>query len=102
MLEWVPKCEMWVMGNHNLPYMGQDTNATIINYHANLKATLRMAKSCDSVEDVWIGAFKSYWGCFITLSISKFEKELRVFLIKKNKNDLLLMSFFVQKKSQTI
>ncbi len=44
-LEWVLKCEMWVMGNWNLPYVGQDTNATIKSYHANLKATLRMAKS---------------------------------------------------------
>jgi hypothetical protein len=37
-LEWVPKCEMWMIGNHDLPYTGQDTNA-------NLKATLRVAKS---------------------------------------------------------
>jgi hypothetical protein len=44
-LEWVPKCEMWVLENWNLPYAGQDTNATIESYHANLKATLIMAKS---------------------------------------------------------
>jgi hypothetical protein len=68
------KCEMWVMGNCNLLYMGQDTNATITNYHVNLKATLKIAKSCDILEDMWIGAFRSYWGCFVPLSISKFEE----------------------------
>ncbi len=73
---------MWVMGNCNFPYMGQDTNVTIIIYNANLKATLRMAKSCDSLEDVW-GAFRNYWRCFVTLSISKFEKELGVCFKKK-------------------
>jgi hypothetical protein len=45
MLEWVPKCEMWVMGNRNFPYVGQDINYAIESYHANLKATLRVAKS---------------------------------------------------------
>ncbi len=44
-LKWVPKCEMWVMGNRNLPYVGQDTNATIESYHANLKVTLKATKS---------------------------------------------------------
>jgi hypothetical protein len=44
-LKWVPKCEMWVMGNRNLPYANQDINAAIESYHANLKATLRATKS---------------------------------------------------------
>jgi hypothetical protein len=43
--KWVPKCKMWVMGNHNLPYADQDTSVAIESYHANLKATLRAAKS---------------------------------------------------------
>jgi len=45
MLKWVPKCEMWVMGNQNLPYVSQDTNDAIGSYHANLKATLRVVES---------------------------------------------------------
>jgi hypothetical protein len=32
--KWVPKCEMWVMGNWNLPYVGHDTNLP-------LKATMQ-------------------------------------------------------------
>jgi hypothetical protein len=43
--KWVPKCEMWVMGNQNLPYASHDTNAAIESYHANLKAILRVTKS---------------------------------------------------------
>jgi hypothetical protein len=43
--EWVPKCEVWVMGNWNLPYVGHDTNVTIESYHGNLKVTLIVAKS---------------------------------------------------------
>jgi hypothetical protein len=42
---WVPKCKMRVMGNQNLPYIGQNTNVTIKSYHAYLKTTLRAAKS---------------------------------------------------------
>jgi hypothetical protein len=44
-LEWVPKCKMWVMGNHNLPYTDQDTNVAIESYHANLKMILKTTKS---------------------------------------------------------
>jgi hypothetical protein len=43
-LEQLPKIVMWVVGNRNLPYVGQDTNVAIENYHANLKATLRSSK----------------------------------------------------------
>ena len=35
---------MWVVGHHNLPYAGQDTNVAIESYHSNLKATLRASK----------------------------------------------------------
>ncbi len=38
------KIQMWVVGNHNLPYVGHDTNVAIENYHANMKATLRSSK----------------------------------------------------------
>jgi hypothetical protein len=27
--KWVPKCEMWVMGNWNFPYIDHDTNVAI-------------------------------------------------------------------------
>jgi hypothetical protein len=43
--EQLPKFEMWVMGNCNLPYVGQDTNIVIESYHANMKATLKVVKS---------------------------------------------------------
>ncbi len=42
--EWLPKIGMWVVGYRNLPYLGQDKNATIENYHANLKANLCSCK----------------------------------------------------------
>jgi len=42
--EWFPNITMWVVGNCNLPFARQDTNATIENYHANLKATLQSTK----------------------------------------------------------
>ncbi len=42
--KWLQKINMWVVGNYNLPYVGQDTNATIENYYANLKATLHSSK----------------------------------------------------------
>jgi hypothetical protein len=51
-LEWVPKCKMQVMGNQNLSYTGQDTNVIIKSYHADLKATLRIAKSQHSGRQV--------------------------------------------------
>ncbi len=35
---------MWLVGNCNLPYAGQDINATNENYHANMKATLDSSK----------------------------------------------------------
>jgi hypothetical protein len=43
-LEWLAKTKMWVVGNWNIPYARQDTNAAIENYHANLKATLHSLK----------------------------------------------------------
>jgi len=36
---------MWVVGFRNLPYVGQDINATIENYHGTLKAQLKLRKS---------------------------------------------------------
>jgi hypothetical protein len=42
--KWLLKTTMWVVGNFNLLYARQDTNATIENYHANLKATLQSPK----------------------------------------------------------
>ncbi len=43
-LEWLAKTKMWVVGDRNLPYVGQYTNVAIEKYHANLKATLRSSK----------------------------------------------------------
>ena len=34
---WMPKAEMWVTGNRNIPHAGQDTNAAIESYHNNMK-----------------------------------------------------------------
>jgi hypothetical protein len=42
--KWLLKTEMWVVGNRNLPYVGQDTNVAIKNYHANLKTTFHSSK----------------------------------------------------------
>jgi hypothetical protein len=76
-LKWVPKCEMWVIVNWNLPYAGHDINATIESYHVNLKATLTTANSqlfgrhvdwCIHVllEDVllyyWYQSLRKHWG----------------------------------------
>ncbi len=76
-LEWVPKCEMWVMGNQNLTYTGHDTNVAIESYHANLKAILIVTKSwicgrwvdwCihqllgDVLSHYWYQSLKKNWG----------------------------------------
>jgi len=42
---WQHKTHMWVVGFRNLPYVGQDTNATIESYHGTLKAQLKSRKS---------------------------------------------------------
>ncbi len=42
--KWLPKIGMWVVGYHNLPHARQDINATIENYHLNLKSTFRSSK----------------------------------------------------------
>jgi hypothetical protein len=31
---------MWVIGFRNVPYAGQDTNAAVESYHANMKSIL--------------------------------------------------------------
>jgi hypothetical protein len=41
----MPKLDMWLTGNQNLPHVGQDTNAAIESYHGNIKAVLRASKS---------------------------------------------------------
>jgi hypothetical protein len=59
---------MWVVGFSNLPYVGQNTNVVIENYHGTLKAQLKSRKnrlvSCrvdwcihELVKDV----FTQYW-----------------------------------------
>ena len=42
--QWLFKAHMWVVGYRELPYAGQDTNATIKGYHATLKVTLKVGK----------------------------------------------------------
>jgi hypothetical protein len=55
---WLHKTHMWVVGFQNLPYIGQDTNATIESYHGTLKAQLKSRKS-RLVGYMWIGASMS-------------------------------------------
>lgn len=43
--EWIPKMNMWVTGNRNIPHAGQDTTAAIESYHSNMKATLKQSRS---------------------------------------------------------
>jgi hypothetical protein len=38
---WQHKIHMWVVRFWNLPYVGQNTNATIESYHGTLKAQLK-------------------------------------------------------------
>jgi hypothetical protein len=42
--EWLPKIRMWVVGYHNLPHARQDINATIENYHLNLRSSFHSSK----------------------------------------------------------
>ena len=41
---WSGKTAMWVTGNRNFPHCGQDTNAAIESYHANLKSILSQTR----------------------------------------------------------
>jgi hypothetical protein len=43
--QWMPKVDMWLIGNRHLPQAGQDTNAMIESYHGNMKAVLKASKS---------------------------------------------------------
>ena len=38
------KIEMWMKGYRNMPHANQDMNATVENYHANLKAILMSSR----------------------------------------------------------
>jgi hypothetical protein len=38
--QWICKADMWVTGFRNIPHAGQDTNAVVESYHANMKAML--------------------------------------------------------------
>jgi len=100
MPKWVPKCEMWVMGNWNFPYGSQDINVTIETYHVNLKATLKMAKSQLSGRQVdWCihellgDVLSHYWYQILKKNWS--------FVQTRSNNNLLLTPSFVQGKSQT-
>ena len=42
--EWLPKIEMWVVGDRKIPHAGQDTTTTIESFHSNMKAVLRQSK----------------------------------------------------------
>ena len=41
---WSGKTAMWVTANRNFPHCGQDTNAAIESYHANLKSILTQTR----------------------------------------------------------
>jgi hypothetical protein len=38
--QWMGKVDMWVTGFRNIPHAGQNTNAAVESYHANMKAML--------------------------------------------------------------
>lgn len=40
----MPKADMWVIGNRNIPHAGQDTNAAIESYHSSMKAILKASR----------------------------------------------------------
>lgn len=42
--EWLPKIQMWVVGDRRIPHAGQDTTAAIESFHSNLKAVLRQSR----------------------------------------------------------
>lgn len=42
--EWIPKMQMWVVGDRKIPHAGQETTAAIESFHSNLKAVLRQSK----------------------------------------------------------
>lgn len=42
--EWMPKIQMWVVGDRKIPHAGQDTTAAIESFHSNMKAVLRQSK----------------------------------------------------------
>jgi hypothetical protein len=69
--EWVPKCEMWVMGNWNLPYIDHDTNVAIKSDIKSFKVII-IWKMGGLMHPPIIGI------CFVALLVSKFEKELGV------------------------
>ena len=41
---WSGKTSMWITGNRNFPHCGQDTNAAVESYHANLKSILTQTR----------------------------------------------------------
>jgi hypothetical protein len=38
--QWAGNMRMWVTGFRNIPHVGQDTNAAVESYHANMKSIL--------------------------------------------------------------
>ncbi len=92
--EWVPKCKMRVMGNHNLPYASHDTNATIKNYHAYIKATLRATKS--QLFGRWVNwCIHQLLGDVLLHYWKKSLKKIGGLSQTKSRNNLLLMSVFM-------
>ncbi len=37
---WLPKANMWCVGNRNIPHIGQDTNSAMESFHSNMKGIL--------------------------------------------------------------
>jgi hypothetical protein len=42
---------MWCVGNRNIPYASQDTNASIESYHTNIKDFVLLKKKTDWVQN---------------------------------------------------
>jgi hypothetical protein len=62
---------MWVVGFQSLPYVGQNTNATIESDHGTLKAQLKSRKSILVGRCVdWCICVHPYQQCFTQLRLS--------------------------------
>jgi hypothetical protein len=41
---WLHKVGMWFIDNHNIPYVGWDTNAVVESFHNNIKQIFNSSK----------------------------------------------------------
>jgi hypothetical protein len=72
------KIEMWVMRNHNLPYACHDTNVVIEIYTCKSKNNIESKKVMTLWKTCGLVHSRVIKGCFVTLLVLEFEKELGV------------------------